>query len=43
MEIYVKEDSFCPGVDHPEGKPLTKEFLLREYGNVIDEARKVLR
>ena len=43
MEIYVKEDSFCPGVDHPEGEPVTKEFLMREYGDVIEEYwRKVL-
>jgi len=44
MEIYVKEDPFCPGIDHPEGEPLTKEFLLREYGDVVEEQRrKVLR
>ena len=43
MEIYVKEDSFCPGINHPEGEPVTKEFLLREYGDVIEEyQRKVL-
>ena len=40
MEIYVKEDSFCPGINHPEGEPVTKEFLLREYGDVIEEYRR---
>jgi len=44
MEIYVKIDSFCPGINHPEGEPVTREFLLREYGDVIEEYRaKVLK
>jgi Fe-S-cluster containining protein len=40
MEIYVREDSFCPGLNHPEGVPLTKEFIMREYRDVIEEYRK---
>lgn len=40
MEVYVKEDPFCPGLNHPEGEPVTKEFLLREYGDVIEDYRK---
>ena len=40
MEIYVKEDSFCPGLNHREGEPITKEFLLREYGDIIEEYRR---
>lgn len=39
MEIYVKMDAFCPGLNHPDGEPVTKEFLIREYGDVIEEYR----
>lgn len=39
MEVYVKMDPFCPGINHPDGEPITKEFLLREYGDVIGEYR----
>ena len=43
MEVYVRMDSFCPGINHPDGEPVTREFLLREYGDVIQEYRaKVL-
>lgn len=40
MEIYVKEDPFCPGINHPKGEPVTKEFLLREYGDIIEDYRR---
>ncbi len=40
MEIYVKEDSFCPGLNHPEGSQVTKEFIMREFGDVIEKYRK---
>ncbi|NJE05992.1 YkgJ family cysteine cluster protein [Thermococcus sp. M36] len=40
MEVYVKMDSFCPGLNHPEGTPISREFLLREYGDVIYEYRE---
>ena len=40
MEIYVKKDSFCPGIDHPEGEPVTGEFLLKEYRDVLEEYQK---
>ncbi|NJE47058.1 YkgJ family cysteine cluster protein [Thermococcus sp. GR7] len=40
MEVYVKKDSFCPGINHPDGEPVTKEFLLREYGDVIEDYRR---
>ncbi len=40
MEVYVKIDPFCPGINHPDGEPVTKEFLLREYGHVIEEYRR---
>jgi Fe-S-cluster containining protein len=44
MEIYVREDSFCPGINHPQGEPVTKEFLLREYGDILEEyRRKILK
>ncbi len=43
MEVYVRMDSFCPGINHPNGEPVTREFLLKEYGDVIKEYRaKVL-
>ncbi|WP_297500449.1 YkgJ family cysteine cluster protein [Thermococcus sp.] len=43
MEVYVRMDSFCPGINHPEGEPVTREFLLREYGDIIGKYRaKVL-
>jgi len=35
MEVYVKEDTFCPGVGHPDGEPVTEEFLMREYGDLL--------
>ncbi|ASJ00170.1 YkgJ family cysteine cluster protein [Thermococcus gorgonarius] len=37
MEVHIKLDSLCPGIDHPEGEPVTAEFILREYGEVIEE------
>ena len=37
MEVYVKEDTFCPGVGRPDGEPVTKEFLMREYGDLLVE------
>lgn len=42
MEIYVKEDSFCPGIDHPDGEPVGEEFILREYGGLLREYQKSL-
>ena len=35
MEIYVKGDRFCPGIGHPEGEPLTRKFLMGEYGDLL--------
>lgn len=40
MEIYIKEDSFCPGINHPDGKPVTKDFLMKEYWDIIEEYRQ---
>lgn len=40
MEVYVKVDSFCPGIDHPGGEPVTGEFLLREYGDIVEDYRR---
>ncbi len=40
MEVYVKMDSFCPGLNHPEGELITGDFLLREYGDIIEEYRR---
>ncbi|WP_457742489.1 YkgJ family cysteine cluster protein [Thermococcus sp.] len=40
MEIYVKEDAFCPGINHPKGERITREFILREYGDIIEEYRR---
>ncbi|ASJ02272.1 Fe-S-cluster oxidoreductase [Thermococcus profundus] len=42
MEIYIREDSFCPGIDHPEGEPVDERFILREYGDVLKEYRDKL-
>jgi Fe-S-cluster containining protein len=35
MEIYIRMDFFCPGVNHPEGEEITAEFILREYGDIL--------
>ncbi|WP_297091542.1 YkgJ family cysteine cluster protein [Thermococcus sp.] len=40
MEVYVKMDSFCPGLNHQDGEAITREFLLREYEDVIEAYRR---
>ncbi len=42
MEIYIKEDPFCPGINHPDGEPVNENFLLREYGELFEEYRRKL-
>ncbi|EEB73901.1 YkgJ family cysteine cluster protein [Thermococcus sp. AM4] len=42
MEVYIKEDSFCPGINHPDGEPVDGSFLLREYGWLFEEYRRKL-
>ncbi len=42
MEIYIREDPFCQGVNHPDGEEITEEFILREYGDVLREYRDKL-
>ncbi|NJE26999.1 YkgJ family cysteine cluster protein [Thermococcus sp. MV5] len=37
LEVYLKEDSFCKGINHPEGEPITLELVLRYFGDVIRE------
>jgi len=39
MEVYVKRDSFCPGIDHPEGESIDR-ILLRDYRDVIETYRR---
>lgn len=40
IEVYVKEDDFCPGINHPDGLPVDRKFLLSNYGDVVREYRK---
>ena len=40
MEIYIKEDPFCPGIDHPQGEPVDGDFILREYGDILREYQR---
>ena len=40
LEVYVKEDGFCPGIDHPSGLPVDRKFLLSNYGDVIGGERE---
>jgi len=42
MEIHVKMDSFCPGLNHPEGRPVDRDFLLSTYRDVFEEYRRKL-
>ncbi len=39
MEVYIREDGLCPGINHPEGEQVDADFILREYGDVIEGYR----
>ncbi|WP_175059692.1 YkgJ family cysteine cluster protein [Thermococcus sp. 2319x1] len=40
IEVYVKEDPFCKGIDHPDGEHIDLDFAMRYFGEVISEYRQ---
>jgi hypothetical protein len=40
IEVYVKKDPFCKGVDHPEGERIDLNFVMKYFGEVISEYRQ---
>jgi len=42
LEIYVKEDSFCKGINNPNGESITGNFIIQYFGSVIEEYRHKL-
>lgn len=39
MEIYIKEDLFCFGINYFDGKFVIKDFFMKEYWDIIEEYR----
>ncbi|WP_048058135.1 YkgJ family cysteine cluster protein [Pyrococcus yayanosii] len=35
LEVYVKKDPLCPGINHPEGRPIDWSFVREYFGEVL--------
>jgi len=38
--IYVRNDDFCKGINHPEGRKIDSEFVREYFWEVIEKYRK---
>ncbi|WP_461866473.1 YkgJ family cysteine cluster protein [Thermococcus sp.] len=43
LEVYIREDDFCPGINHPNGEPITPEFVRDYFNEIIEEYRRETR
>ena len=42
LEVYVREDGFCRGINHPEGENFTLEFVKKYFWEVIEDYHRKL-
>ncbi|NJE07355.1 YkgJ family cysteine cluster protein [Thermococcus sp. M39] len=42
IEVYVRNDDFCRGINHPEGKKIDLEFVREYFWEVIERYRQKL-
>ncbi|WP_456394963.1 YkgJ family cysteine cluster protein [Thermococcus sp.] len=43
MEVYIRNDEFCPGINHPEGETIDQEFIREYFSEIIEEYGRKLK
>ncbi len=42
LEVYIKEEGFCKGINHPQGEPFTLELVKKYFWEIVEDYRRKL-
>ncbi len=43
LEVYIKEDEFCPGINHPDGDEIDATFIREYFREILQEYGRSVR
>ncbi len=43
LKVYIRDDKFCPGINHPDGDAIDEKFVREYFMDVIEEHRRKLK